>query len=165
MSLLINIYRKSPNFIKNCWRKIFKSSWEERKILSALKKVSPEGIRYNENFIKEYVDRKKYYSQFGQDIFLDKIVFQGKREGFFIDIGANHPKNLSNTLFFEELGWKGIAFEPQSRLCELWKERKTKCYNYALGDKECEIEFAEIEGDSDPDGTLAGVASVLEGGG
>ncbi|MDE7325720.1 MAG: FkbM family methyltransferase, partial [Lachnospiraceae bacterium] len=91
---------------------------------------------------------------------MDKVIFDGRNRGFFIDIGANHPSKLSNTLYFECLGWDGIAFEPQSKLCALWKERKTKCYNLALGNKECELEFAEYEGD-DEWNTLAGAASVL----
>lgn len=108
------------------------------------------------------MNKKKYHSQFGQDAFLDKIIFDGKKDGFFIDIGANHPQKLSNTLYFERLGWEGIAFEPQPRLCKLWKARggKTQCFNYALGDKESKVEFAEYRGD-DEYGSLAGVASTL----
>lgn len=55
----------------------------------------------------------KYYSQYGQDKFLNEKIFKGKRNGFFLDIGANDGITFSNTYFFEkELGWQGICFEP-----------------------------------------------------
>ena len=43
----------------------------------------------------------------------NKKIFKNKRDGFFLDIGANDGITLSNSYFFEkELGWKGICFEP-----------------------------------------------------
>jgi FkbM family methyltransferase len=33
-------------------------------------------------------------------------------EGFFVDIGANDPKVLSQTWFLEKMGWQGILIEP-----------------------------------------------------
>jgi FkbM family methyltransferase len=39
--------------------------------------------------------------------------FQGKRGGPFLDVGANHYRQYSNTYYLEtELGWSGIAVEP-----------------------------------------------------
>ncbi len=55
----------------------------------------------------------KYYSQCGQDKFINEKLFKEKRNGVFLDIGANDGVTLSNTFFFEkELAWKGICFEP-----------------------------------------------------
>jgi FkbM family methyltransferase len=40
--------------------------------------------------------------------------FKDRREGFFVDIGANHYKAYSNTYYLEtRLGWSGIAVDPQ----------------------------------------------------
>jgi FkbM family methyltransferase len=69
-----------------------------------------------------------YRSQFGQDKFVaERMGF--KRNGIFVDIGANDGVTLSNSYFFEkELGWTGIAVEPladafqqlsQNRDCKL----------------------------------------------
>jgi hypothetical protein len=49
-------------------------------------------------------------SQFGQDLFLFFNIFkywpQEKRRGFYVDSGANHAIQLSNTYFFDVcLGW------------------------------------------------------------
>ena len=55
----------------------------------------------------------KYYSQCGQDKFLNEKIFKGKKNGIFVDIGANDGITFSNTYFFEkELGWSGMCFEP-----------------------------------------------------
>lgn len=39
--------------------------------------------------------------------------FSDRRDGVFVDVGANHPKNFSKTWYLEtKLGWSGIAVEP-----------------------------------------------------
>lgn len=83
-----------------------------------------------------------YFSQYGQDWFLSTRCFPQSTNGYFLDIGANLPEYLSNTLFFEKMGWNGLAFEPITELCELWKEaRTTRCLPIALGDCNKEIIF------------------------
>ena len=75
-------------------------------------------------------------SQNGQDMWLFQNIFktytlQG-RKGFYVDSGANHWKDLSNTLFYDVcLGWDGLCVEPsaeyhsgiqQHRSCKLVTE-------------------------------------------
>jgi FkbM family methyltransferase len=55
--------------------------------------------------------QKTYFSQFGEDIFLD-FLFSDKPKGFYVDIGAYHPFNISNTYVFYKMGWRGINIEP-----------------------------------------------------
>jgi len=53
-----------------------------------------------------------YFGQYHQDRFVAEL-FDQKRGGFFVDIGANDGVSFSNTYYFENfLGWSGIAFEP-----------------------------------------------------
>src|SRR5678816_2037389 len=41
-------------------------------------------------------------------------AFQDRRDGVFVDVGANDYKDKSNTYFLEhDLGWSGVAIEPQ----------------------------------------------------
>jgi FkbM family methyltransferase len=43
-------------------------------------------------------------------------VFQDRRGGVFVDVGANDYKARSNTYYLETaLGWSGVAVEPQKR--------------------------------------------------
>lgn len=100
-------------------------------------------------------NNEKHYSQFGQDLFVFKEVFNGKREGIFVDVGGNHPINANNTYLLEQNGWHGIAIEPQEKLRDLWPLlRKTKCLGCVAGPESKEVVF--IEGKSDEDG-LCGV--------
>ena len=47
----------------------------------------------------------EFYSQYGQDKFLFENFFKEKNNGFYLDIGAHDGITLSNTYFFEKLGW------------------------------------------------------------
>ena len=52
----------------------------------------------------------KSYSQEGEDMVLRRI-FKNKSKGFYVDIGAHHPKRFSNTYYFYKLGWRGINID------------------------------------------------------
>ena len=57
------------------------------------------------NRLVEFRDRvfdiysKKTYSQEGEDMILSRI-FDGRKQSFYVDIGAHHPRRFSNTYFF-----------------------------------------------------------------
>ena len=72
------------------------------------------------------------------DIKLDEI-FDSKKNGFFIELGANNGLTQSNTAFFEKYrNWSGILIEPsKTAFNECIKNRpKSMCYNYACVDKD-----------------------------
>ncbi|MFA6341138.1 MAG: FkbM family methyltransferase [Candidatus Paceibacterota bacterium] len=97
----------------------------------------------------------KAYSQFGQDTFVLKNVFNGMKNGVFVDVGANHPTHGSNTYLLEENGWTGLAIEPQEKLRSLWPSvRKTRCLKYVVGSENKKVVF--VEGTDDEHG-LSGV--------
>jgi hypothetical protein len=55
------------------------------------------------------------YSQFGQDRLVAELVYEGRREGFFVEAGAGDGLWISNTLLLErKYGWTGILIEPTS---------------------------------------------------
>jgi FkbM family methyltransferase len=89
-----------------------------------------------------------YVSQYDQDRFLDKVVFNRKKNGFFLDIGAHDGKTLSNTYFFEkERGFKGICFEPNPKVFEtLQKNRHCTLLNKGVGRQNGRVQFMAIEG-------------------
>jgi hypothetical protein len=53
------------------------------------------------------------YSWEGEDILVNKIMCTvfGIQKGFYVDIGAHHPFNLSNTALLYSLGWRGINID------------------------------------------------------
>ena len=50
------------------------------------------------------------YSQEGEDMILRRL-FEGENLGFYIDVGAHHPKRFSNTFMFYKKGWNGINID------------------------------------------------------
>ena len=76
-----------------------------------------------------------YYSQFEQDKFVYENYFQGKTNGYFVDIGAHDGTTFSNSKFFEEIGWNGVCVEPNPKVFEvLQSTRKCKCVMKAVAD-------------------------------
>jgi FkbM family methyltransferase len=68
-------------------------------------------------------DPLKSFSQYGED----KIVlefFGGKKDGFFVEVGACEPEFLSQTVLLERIGWRGILIEPQSECCIRLREKR-----------------------------------------
>jgi FkbM family methyltransferase len=51
------------------------------------------------------------YAQNFEDVLLAR-VFCGKSAGFYVDVGAHDPEQLSITKHFYDLGWQGINIEP-----------------------------------------------------
>ncbi len=56
------------------------------------------------------------YAQNHEDVLLNR-AFEGRREGYYLDVGANDPILHSVTKHFYELGWRGINIEPEGRTC------------------------------------------------
>ena len=74
-----------------------------------------------------------WHSQSGQD----KIVFEllkGKKNGYFIDLAANHAIKMSNTLGLErDNGWDGLCIEPNPQYWNLLSRRKCKTIAAVVG--------------------------------
>lgn len=50
------------------------------------------------------------FSQEGEDLILRRI-YENQKNGFFVDIGAHHPKRFSNTYLLYKAGWRGINID------------------------------------------------------
>ncbi|MDQ0246218.1 FkbM family methyltransferase [Bacillus fengqiuensis] len=90
----------------------------------------------------------QYYSQYAQDKYLNEQIFNGKKRGFFVDIGAHDGVSISNTYFFEKfMDWDGICIEPLPHIFkQLRKNRKCLCLDYAISTKVGYEEFLSLEG-------------------
>ena len=74
----------------------------------------------------------KTYSQEGEDMVLRRL-FAGVEKGFYIDIGAHHPKRFSNTYLFYKCGWRGINIEPNPDMIRLFQRYRPRDVNLGLG--------------------------------
>ena len=59
----------------------------------------------------------KMPSQYGEDVLLWNF-FGGKRNGFYVDVGAYDGVGFSNSYFFEAIGWTGVLIEPVPEFAE-----------------------------------------------
>ncbi|HIH0800636.1 FkbM family methyltransferase [Vibrio cholerae] len=71
------------------------------------------------------------YSQNFEDVVLWRALNHVK-DGFYIDVGANHPTEDSVTKAFSEHGWTGINIEPDKELCDLLAIERPKDLNLNL---------------------------------
>jgi len=76
------------------------------------------------------------YAQNREDIIIDAF-FKGKKSGFYVDIGANHPVIDSVTKLFYIKGWRGINIEPNPILANLLKADRSQdlTITKGVGDK------------------------------
>ena len=89
----------------------------------------------------------EFYSQYGQDKFLFENFFKEKNNGFYLDIGAHDGITLSNTYFFEKLGWDGVCIEPiPDVFTKLKSNRNCKLFNCVLSNKKGTENFLVLEG-------------------
>ncbi len=59
-----------------------------------------------------------YFSQGGEDIHCLQLL-KGKKNGFYVEVGSNHPVIYSNTFKLYLEGWKGILIDGNPELIEL----------------------------------------------
>jgi len=74
-----------------------------------LRWLGPEGYGRVKQVLDRFVFRyrRRAYSQFGEDLFLADY-FEGQAEGTYVDVGAFHPRQFSNTQLLYERGWRGL---------------------------------------------------------
>ena len=66
-------------------------------------------------------------------------TFFGPTTGFFVEVGANHPQDGSQSWHLEERGWRGILIEPNPDLADnLQKGRRAKVFAVACSSPEHE---------------------------
>jgi FkbM family methyltransferase len=74
----------------------------------------------------------KSYSQEGEDMILRRI-FEGQEKGFYVDVGAHHPRRFSNTYYFYKLGWAGVNLEPNPDALIAFKTDRPRDTNLQVG--------------------------------
>lgn len=66
----------------------------------------------------------KFNGQAEQDKFVLNVL-KGKRNGYFLEIGSNHPIKINNTYLLENVyKWKGILIEFDQKFLPMYKEHR-----------------------------------------
>jgi FkbM family methyltransferase len=89
------------------------------------------------------------YAQNFEDVMLARL-FGEQSLGFYIDIGAWHPTELSVTKHFYDLGWSGINVEPIRKQYELFVAERPRDLNLclAVADRKGPLRFHECTSDT-----------------
>jgi FkbM family methyltransferase len=107
------------------------------KILSILLRFIPEGVKHDTKklafrfgvdpfarlFFGQFAEDACVYSYFGSKTYYKYRDLAKMDPGFFVEIGAFDPINISNTYVFYKNGWSGITVEAAPGV----KERFDKC--------------------------------------
>jgi hypothetical protein len=56
---------------------------------------------------------------------LKYAFFRDTNRGYFVEVGANRPENLSQTFDLEQRGWTGVLIEPQPHLADELRQRSS----------------------------------------
>jgi hypothetical protein len=76
----------------------------------------------------------KSYSQRNQDLFVLDIL-NNKKNGTYLDFGCNEPVNINNTYLLESFyNFKGLSFDIDKSLINLWKESGRNHINAVCAD-------------------------------
>lgn len=100
-------------------------------------------VKYSLRFLKNCIKRIFYFltwdqwanlswSQEGEDMVLRRI-FEKNKHGFYVDVGAHHPKRFSNTFLFYRKGWSGINIDAMPGSMRLFKKQRPRDLNLELG--------------------------------
>jgi FkbM family methyltransferase len=82
--------------------------------------------RYKTAVVNDYA--RQSYSQEGEDLLL-ATLFGNIDRGFYVDVGAYHPKFLSNTYFFYRRGWSGINIEARPGSMAAFRRQRPRDIN------------------------------------
>ena len=84
----------------------------------------------------------KSYSQEGEDMILRRL-FEKQKTGFYVDVGAHHPKRFSNTFFFYKKGWSGINIDAMPNSMRLFDKIRPRDINLEvpISDKKQKLKY------------------------
>ena len=91
---------------------------------------------------KKIISKKKYYSFSGVDIVIENI-FKNQKNGFYIDVGCQHPIKNNNTYLLNKKGWCGINIDLDKDNIDLFNHSRPHDdnINIAVSNKIAEVEL------------------------
>jgi len=115
-----------------------------------------------ENYYSWYPEFNKFSNPIPRPQPIDAVIayFNGKENGYFVDVGAYDGVTWSNSLALEKNhNWKGICIEPNETAFEtLQKERSAKAYKVAATDFDGTVDFVKVLGWAE---VLSGISTSM----
>tara|TARA_B110000971_G_C19938882_1_gene467763 strand:+ start:451 stop:1167 length:717 start_codon:yes stop_codon:yes gene_type:complete len=76
---------------------------------------------------KKIISKKYFYSYGGIDSVVNNI-FKNQKNGFYVDVGAQHPIKNNNTYLLHKKGWEGVNIDLDQKNINLFNvSRKKDC--------------------------------------
>ncbi len=96
--------------------------------------------------IKHSLFPKNGFAQHGEDIFFKKYINDHKidvKQFEYIDVGANHPTDISNTYLLYRMGMRGTIVEPNRELVRLfkWFRKEDRALEIGVSNTNTVLEF------------------------
>lgn len=93
------------------------------------------------------------YSQMGEDVVVYHLptkVFNKMDRGFYVDVGAYHPRMYSNTRFLNMVGWHGINIDASGEAIAQFSRERPQDINVCcgVGVEEADVPFYEFANSS-----------------
>lgn len=133
MSRLMKLLRKSPSFDAdetspaNIRRRLIHI---EQKIDDLLSRVNGSGSRDH----PDQAFGRESFAQHGEDMIVMNILHAlGIARPTYLDIGAHHPVNISNTALLYKLGGRGVNVEANPDLIGAFHEQRPEDTNLNVG--------------------------------
>jgi FkbM family methyltransferase len=114
-----------------------------------LRKILPVTVFNSiKKYYWDYTNGTSYqsFSGEGEDMILRKIFYK-KQKGFYVDIGAYHPKKSSNTYYFYKKGWSGINIDAMPGSMKIFNQLRPRDINIEcpIGNDDELIRYYEFE--------------------
>lgn len=106
-------------------------------MLENIRKNLPQPVKVIAKYIWHCLTWDKFlvfsWSQEGEDLILKRLLEKHiKSPGFYIDIGAHHPKRFSNTYAFYKKGWRGINIDAMPGSMKLFNRQRPRDINLEI---------------------------------
>jgi len=103
-------------------------------MIDAIRKYLPQPIKNIAQYIRHCLNWDKFlafsWSQEGEDLILKRLLGENiESPGFYIDIGAHHPKRFSNTYAFYKKGWHGLNIDAMPGSMQLFDRQRPRDIN------------------------------------
>lgn len=105
------------------------SRW--RKMKRLIKALLPKPVLRSLDPVRERWFRtyaRESYSQEGEDMLLERFL-EHRHSGFYVDVGAHHPKRFSNTYRLYCRGWRGLNIDANPGSMTLFQQVRPKDIN------------------------------------
>lgn len=100
-------------------------------LMHRIKSLLPKPVRRYLGQIREErfnTYAKESYSQEGEDMLLERF-FEHRQTGFYVDVGAHHPRRFSNTYRLYRRGWRGINIDANPGSMKMFERLRPKDIN------------------------------------